>query len=366
MGRTAFGATAAEWRDWRWQYAHRLTRTGHLRQIPWLGEKDLVRIGRVVRRYPYAVTPYFLSIIRWEDPKDPIRRQVIPDPAELDTTQGPRLDPLDEEQHTVAPGLIQRYPDRAVLLASHRCSVHCRHCFRKRLWKETPRREDPWRWRQAVSYLRGHPEIREVVLSGGDPLTLDDDELDSILGRLRGIRHIELIRIGSRMPVVMPQRITPGLCRVLEKHGPLWFITQFNHPQEVTPEAAQACGRLLRSGVPVESQTVLLRGVNDCAETMTSLCRGLLRIRVRPYYLHQCDRATGNEHFRTPVAAGMEILRQMQGRVSGLGVPRFVVDLPGRGGKVPLQPDYLVSRRGSRLLFRNHAGEVFPYEDPDG
>ena len=359
-----FGASESEWNDWRWQYTHRIRRPVDLEGIPWLGKEEIGRMSRVARRYPFAVTPYFLSLVRWEDPEDPLRIQALPSPAETLTPDAGSLDPLAEAEHTEAPGLIHRYPDRVVILATHHCAVFCRHCFRKRLWKERPVRNDTLRWKRVIDYLEGHAEVRDVLLSGGDPLTLTDGQLDTMLGRIRRVRHVEIIRIGSRVPVALPQRITPDLCRILERHGPLWLVTQFNHPQEITPEAALACERLLRCGVPVNNQTVLLRGVNDQADTIKSLCQGLLRIRVRPYYLHQCDPVAGAEHFRTPLCKGIEIIAGLQGTTSGLAVPRFMVDLPGKGGKVSLQPDSILSREGTRVLLRNYAGEVFDYEDP--
>jgi lysine 2,3-aminomutase len=321
-------------------------------------------MARVARRYPFAATPYLLTLVRWEDPQDPVRRQILPSPAETGLPLRGSLDPLGEEEHSGAPGLIHRYPDRAVVLATHRCAVFCRHCFRKRLWKEHPVPNDALRWNKVIGYLEDHTEIRDVLLSGGDPLTLPDGQLDRMLGRIRRVRHVEIIRVGSRAPVALPQRITPDLCRVLDRHGPLWLITQFNHSQEITPEAAGACERLLRCGVPVNNQTVLLRGVNDHPETIRSLCRGLLRIRVRPYYLHQCDPVAGAEHFRTPLARGIQIVAALQGATSGLAVPRFMVDLPGKAGKVPLQGDSSLARQGDCVLLRSFTGEVVPYEDP--
>ncbi len=359
-----FGASEADWNDWEWQVAHRLRRPEDLDAIPWLGREEIDDMRRVARRYPFSVTPYFLSLVRWADRKDPLRAQVLPSPAETLAPEGGSLDPLAEAEHTRAPGLIHRFTDRVVVLATHRCAVHCRHCFRKRLWKEPHARNDGLRWDQVIAYLEDRTEVRDVLLSGGDPLTLPDGGLDEILGRIRRIRHVEIIRIGTRIPVVLPQRITPGLCRTLERHGPLWLVTQFNHPREITPEAAQACERLLRSGIPVNNQSVLLRGVNDRAETIKSLCQGLLRIRVRPYYLHQCDPVAGAAHFRTSLCEGIEIISQLQGTTSGLAVPRFVVDLPGRGGKVSLQPDPILSREKGRTTLRDHAGALYAYEDP--
>lgn len=359
-----FRASAAEWDDWRWHYANRFTRERDLERIPWLGTREKDGISRVMRIFPWAVTPYFLSLIQWEDPQDPVRKQVLPDPAELRDAKACSMDPLAEQAHTVAPGLIHRYPDRVVLLATPCCAVFCRHCFRKRLWEHNPFEEDSGRWKKVLSYLSSHEEIRDVLISGGDPLTLPDSRLDEILGRLRGVPHIEIIRIGTRIPVVLPQRITAGLCRVLDKHGPVWLVTQFNHTREITEASAGACERLLRCGVPVNNQSVLLRGVNDDPEIVKTLCHSLVRIRVRPYYLHQCDRVAGAEHFRTPVEKGIQIMDYLQGRTSGLAVPKFMVDLPGRGGKVPVQPNYLVSREKGKMALRSYTGEIFSYENP--
>ncbi len=344
--------------------ANRFSEDGDLDRIPFLTCGDRQGLGRVLRVFPWAVTPYFLSLIRWEDPQDPLRRQVLPHPDEMHTPASGCLDPLAEKAHTVAPLLIRRHPDRAVLLATHQCAVLCRHCFRKRLWCEDERPEDPSRWDPALRYIRGDPSIRDVLVSGGDPLTLSDKTLDRLLGAIRQIPHVEIIRVGSRIPVVLPQRITADLCRILDRHAPVWLVTQFNHPREITPRAAAACEKLVRAGIPVNNQTVLLRGINDSAATQTSLCRALLRVRVRPYYLHQCDRVTGAEHFRTPVETGIKIVEQMRRTVSGLAVPRFVVDLPGSGGKVPLTPGHLLRSDGSRAVIRSLEGSRIIYENP--
>ena len=365
-GSDAGGSASTEWDNWSWQFANRLTEASHLGQIPWLTDKERRQICQVIRHYPYAITPYFLSLVRPGDPEDPVRRQLLPCIEELNGSARLHLDPLGERENTVAPGLVRRYPDRALLLLTNRCAVFCRHCTRKRLWQQGPRDLNSESLEQALAYLRSHTEIRDVLLSGGDPLLLADTWLDVVLSRIRRIRHIEIIRIGSRVPVVLPQRITTALCRVLERRGPLWLNTQFNHPAEITPQAALACERLLRAGVPVNNQTVLLKGVNDDAETMKRLCTGLLRIRVRPYYLHQCDAVAGGEHFRTPVQKGIEIIGKIQGRISGLAIPRFMVDLPGKGGKVPVQPGYLVSLDEKRAVLRTYAGDLVEYENPPG
>jgi lysine 2,3-aminomutase len=344
--------------------ANRLSDEEALDRLPLLSRDDRNGVRRVIRVFPWAVTPYFLSLIRWDDPRDPLRRQVLPHPDEMRKPASGCLDPLAEKAHTVAPLLIRRYPDRAVLLATHRCAVLCRHCFRKRLWCGGERPEDPARWNPALRYLRDHPSIRDVLVSGGDPLTLSDETLDRLLGALRRIPHVEVIRVGSRVPVVLPQRITAALCRTLDRHAPVWLITQFNHPLEITPRTAEACEKLTRAGVPVNNQTVLLKGINDSATIQSALCRDLLRIRVRPYYLHQCDRVSGAEHFRTPIETGIEIVRQMRGTISGLAVPRFVVDLPGSGGKVPLSSGHLLWSDGSRATIRSLDGTRVRYENP--
>jgi len=352
------------WDDWRWQYAHRITDPSALSAFARLPENSRAETAQVISRYPCSITPYYLSLARIEDPQDPILKQVVPDRRELEDEQAAAEDPLQEEHHTAVPGLVHRYADRALVLLTNRCAVHCRHCTRKRLWRLGPRDLTREEFRRVLRYLQEHPEIRDVLLSGGDPLVLPDSRLDEILRGIRQIRHVEIIRIGSRVPVVLPQRITPGLCRILERHGPLWLNTQFNHPREITAQAEEACERLLRAGVPVNNQSVLLKGINDDGETLKALCTGLLRIRVRPYYLHQCDPVRGVRHFRTPLDRGLGILAAMQGRVSGLAIPRYMVDLPGRLGKVPLAPQSLMSLDGRRAVLRTPSGEIVEYENP--
>lgn len=354
----------ASWSDWRWQYAHRITDEAVLAALVRLQGDRRNEAARVIPTYPCSITPYYLSLARLEDPEDPILRQALPDARELEDEQRAAEDPLQEEHHTAVPGLVHRYPDRALLLLTNRCAVYCRHCTRKRLWRFGPRDMTKDAFDQALRYLREHPEIRDVLLSGGDPLVLPDEWLEEILARVRAVPHVEIVRIGSRVPAVLPQRITPALLRILERHGPVWLNTQFNHPRELTPEAAQACERLLRAGVPVNNQSVLLRGVNDNVETMKALCTGLLRIRVRPYYLHQCDPVRGVRHFRTSLNRGIEILEALQGRVSGLAIPRYMVDLPGRLGKVPIGPAFLLDLDARRSVLRTPSGEIVEYEHP--
>jgi lysine 2,3-aminomutase len=318
---------------------------------------DPVPLETVAARYPVRISPHYLSLIR--EPGDPIWRQCVPDPRELEDDQLP--DPLDEERLSPVPGLIHRYPDRVVWLVSDECAVYCRFCMRKRrLGQAFPSTEADRS--AALDYIGSHPEIRDVILSGGDPLMLTDGEMDDLLGRLRAISHVEIIRIGSRIPVVLPQRITPELCNLLKRHHPLYLNTHFNHPVEVTPEAAGACARLADAGIPLGNQTVLLKGVNDDPAVMTLLMQRLLAIRVRPYYLHQMDLVRGTGHFRTSVACGVRIMATLRGHTSGLANPYYVIDLPGGKGKVPVLPE-TVRREGGLLIMTTYTGEVVVYED---
>jgi lysine 2,3-aminomutase len=310
------------------------------------------------------VTPYYLSLINPDDPDDPIRKQAIPSVLEITMGVMGEEDPLEEREHSVVPGLVHRYPDRVLMVLTDICPMLCRHCTRKREW-----RNGGWVRSQAeveamLDYIRNHKYVRDVIISGGDPLTLSTQHLESIISQVRKIPHVEIIRIGTRFPVVLPQRIDDELCAMLSKYGPIWLNTHFNHYREITPEAAAACDRLLRAGVPVNNQTVLLRGVNDTVEAQTRLCHGLLRIKVRPYYLFQCDEVEGTEHLRTPVEDGLRIVEGMRGHTSGLACPTYVIDLPGGGGKVPLQPDYILEQSGDELLIRNYEGRQFRYRNP--
>jgi len=273
-------------------------------------------------------------------------------------------DPLSEKEDSVVPGLVHRYPDRALMVLTDICPMLCRHCTRKREWRHGGWVRTEGEVEAMLEYLRRHENIRDVIISGGDPLTLSTRRLEDIISRLREIKHVEMIRIGTRFPVVLPQRIDKELCAMLSKYGPIWLNTHFNHPREITPEAAEACDRLLRSGIPVNNQSVLLHGVNDRVETMLRLCQGLLRIKVRPYYLFQCDEVQGTEHLRTPVATGLEIIEGMRGHTSGLAIPTFVIDLPQGGGKIPLQPNYMLSQADDELLLRNYQGHIFRYRNP--
>ncbi|QSV45241.1 KamA family radical SAM protein [Geobacter benzoatilyticus] len=319
---------------------------------------DPVPLAQLVRRYPLRITRRYLELI--EEPGDPIWRQCVPDPLEMVDEQLP--DPLDEERLSPVPGLIHRYPDRVVWLVSNECAVYCRFCMRKRRVGCRLAGNGGGVWDDAIHYIATTPTIRDVILSGGDPLLLDDECLETILARLRAIPHVEMIRIGTRTPVTLPERITSRLCRMLKRYHPLYINTHFNHPREITPLAAKACARLADSGIPLGNQTVLLAGVNDNPTVMMLLMQRLLAIRVRPYYLHQMDLVRGTGHFRTKVATGLEIMGALRGFTSGMAIPYFVIDAAGGKGKIPLLPD-AVERRGNSLLLRNYCGETVEYED---
>jgi len=327
-----------EWKRWEWQYQQRVRTWADLVRRTGLVSAGADRCRDVVRRYPVSITPYYLSLADWSDGSDPFRRQCAPAAEEIDVSSGGIPDPLEEEIRMPVPGLIHRYPDRCLLLVTNRCAAYCRHCNRKRLWKKAdPSRREGYYCRM-IDYVSRSPRIREVILSGGDPLTLPDPVIEGILARLSAIPHVEVLRIGSRTPAVMPMRITPGLCRMLKRYRPLWFNTQFNAAREVTGEAAEACDRLLSAGIPVSNQSVLLKGVNDDPDAMRDLLHALQRISVRPYYLFQCDPAEGTDHFRVDLRKGIELMERIRTTTSGLCLPRYVMDTPDERGKVPLHP----------------------------
>lgn len=353
------------WNDWKWHFRNRITTVDQLSRLVSLSPEEKTQIRLVSQRYPLAITPYYLSLIDTANPDDPIRKQSIPSLLEISMSTMGMEDPLGEKEDSVVPGLVHRYPDRVLMVLTDICPMLCRHCTRKREWRHGGWVR-PWSEIEAMlDYLRSNTNVRDVILSGGDPLTLSTGHLEAIISRIREIKHIEIIRIGSRFPVVLPQRIDTELCNMLSKYGPIWLNTHFNHPHEITPEAAAACDRLLRSGVPVNNQTVLLRGINDNVETQLKLCQGLLKIKVRPYYLFQCDEVQGTEHLRTSVDVGIKIIEGMRGHTSGLAVPNFVVDLVNGGGKVPLQPNYVLSMTEDELLLKNYEGKVFRYRNPN-
>jgi len=352
------------WNDWKWQFRNRITTIEQLSQLIPMSLDEKLLLEAVTQRYPLAITPYYLSLINPDDPDDPIRKQAVPSILETAMSYMGMEDPLGEKEDSVVPGLVHRYPDRVLMVLTDICPMLCRHCTRKREWRHGAWTRTSNEIERMLDYIRNNSCIRDVIISGGDPLTLSNQQLENVLYRLREIKHVEIIRIGSRFPVVLPQRIDAELCGILAKYGPIWLNTHFNHPHEITPEAVDACDRLLRAGVPVNNQSVLLRGVNDSVETMTALCQRLLKAKVRPYYLFQCDEVQGTEHLRTPVETGVKIIEGMRGHTSGLAVPTFVVDLVNGGGKVPLQPNYVLSMTDEELLLRNYEGKVFRYRNP--
>jgi lysine 2,3-aminomutase len=341
-------------RDWHWQLRHAVRTPGEL------GSNGALPAGRL----PPLVTPYYLSLCDPRDPRCPLRRQVVPSPDEAVAVAGDLTDPLGEQAHEVAPDLVRRYPDRALLLVTDRCAVHCRFCTRSRLVGRSREVGSPARRAAALAYLRQNPEIREVIVSGGDPLVLSTRRLAGLLCELRRIPSVETIRIGTRTPAVLPQRITPELVAALRPFHPLWIMTHFNHPKELTVEARVACQLLVDAGFPLMNQTVLLAGVNDRAEVLADLFRGLVRERVRPYYLLQADPVAGTGHLRTPLARGIALMAELQGRVSGLAIPKFIVDAPGGHGKVPLLPDSVLARGNGVTRLLTPRGTEVEYFDP--
>ena len=353
-----------DWNDWHWQLRNRVTQLAELERFLRLSPDEIAALAGKAGTLPASITPYYLSLLDPLDPRQPLRRTAIPSLAECRRSAGEADDPLGEEGHSVVPGLVHRYPDRVLLLVHDRCAMYCRYCTRSRVVGQGELRPDMDRLAQAVEYIRRTPAIRDVLLSGGDPLLLPDEALAWILGQLRSIPHVEIVRIGTKVPAVLPQRITQPLVRMLRRYHPLWMSLHFTHPEECTPEAAVACGRLSDGGIPLGSQTVLLAGVNDRVDVMRDLVHGLQRMRVRPYYLYQCDPISGSAHFRTPVEKGLEILEGLRGHTSGYAVPTYVIDAPGGGGKIPLSPDYVRGRDGNDVVLRNFAGNTYRYPDP--
>ena len=351
-----------QWADWRWQMRHRFRTVDELLELfPTL---RIDSIAQVASKFPLAVTPYYASLIARPDDSDPIFRMCVPQVDELYNPPFLRDDPLEEGEDMPVPGLVHRYPDRALLIATTTCSTYCRHCTRKRVAGTREVSISARRLRQVVTYLTAHPEVSDVIVSGGDPLTMSTEAIERVLSALREVPSVEVIRIGTRTPVAMPQRITDELVQMLRKYHPIWVNTHFNHPKELTPESIAACGRLVDAGIPLGNQTVLLRGVNDGPLVMEKLCRGLVRARVRPYYLFQCDLVRGVEHFRTPITRGIEIMEYLRGRLSGIAIPTFVVDAPHGGGKIPVLPTYIVSMSPTHTVLRNFEGVLVTYPEP--
>lgn len=360
------GVTNAEWNDWHWQLRNRIRDIDTLAGIISLSGDEYSAIVHHRGTLPVSITPYYLSLIEVSNPLQPLRRSVVPICSEYFNCMGETGDPLGEDHQSPVPGLVHRYPDRVLFLVTDFCSTYCRYCTRSRMVGDHGGGCNTEQWEKAIDYIANTHSVRDVLISGGDPLTLSDEKLEWLLSRLRRIDHVEFIRIGTKVPAVLPQRITPALTRMLKHYHPLWMSIHFTHPEELTPETSQACCRPADAGIPLGSQTVLLKGINDNVETMKKLMHGLLKIRVKPYYIYQCDPIPGSSHFRTPVAKGLEIIRGLRGHTTGYAVPTYVIDAPGGGGKIPVAPNYVEGNSEGYLLLRNYEGGLYRYPSPDG
>ena len=358
------GVSDANWNDWRWQQRNRVTSLAGLEERLTLTSEERAGVLLAGNKLALAVTPHYFNLIEPENPNCPIRRQVVPRIEEGYDSPFDMADPCGEDSSMPVPGLVHRYPDRVLFLVTDRCASYCRYCTRSRVVSGVGEQELHTDFEEAFRYLEQHTEIRDVLLSGGDALLLSDSRLEAILSRLRSIPHIEFLRIGTRVPIFLPQRITPELCAMLRKYHPLWMSVHVNHPRELTTEVRDALGRLADSGIPLGNQSVLLAGVNDDAATMRALVHKLLLCRVRPYYLYQCDLIRGSSHLRTSVAKGIEIIESLRGFTSGYAIPQFVIDAPGGGGKVPINPNYIVYHDQEKVVIRNFEGKIFEYPEP--
>lgn len=358
------GVPEADWNDWRWQLKHRVTTLEHLEGLlPRLTQSE--RAGAILARskLAMAITPYFFNLMDPDDPDCPVRRQVIPRIEEAEVAPWEMADPCGEDSHSPVPGLVHRYPDRVLFLVTDRCAAYCRYCTRSRLVSNASGYDFHADFDRQLDYIASHPEIRDVLLSGGDPLLFSDEKLEYLLTRLKAIPHVEFLRLGTRIPIFLPQRITPELCGMLKQFHPLFISIHSNHPRELTTEVREALGRLADAGIPLGNQSVLLKGVNDNPETMKAHVQKLLLCRVRPYYIYQCDLIAGSAHLRASVRTGLEVMQSLRGHTTGYAVPQFVIDAPGGGGKVPVNPEYVLSHNHDRVVIRNFEGRVFEYPE---
>lgn len=356
--------TPEQWNDWKWQVANRITTVEQLKQVINITPEEEDGIHECLKTLRMAITPYYASLMDPNDPNCPVRKQAVPTNFELHQSSADMLDPLHEDGDSPVPGLTHRYPNRALLLITDQCSMYCRHCTRRRFAGQKDDAMPMDRIDKAIEYIKNTPVIRDVVLSGGDALLISDEKLEYIISKLRAIPHVEIIRIGSRTPVVLPQRITEELVNMVKKYHPVWLNMHFNHSMEITPETKLACERLANAGLPLGNQSVLLRGINDCVHVMRDLVHNLVKLRVRPYYIYQCDLSMGIEHFRTSVSKGIEIIEGLRGHTSGFCVPTFVVDAPGGGGKIPVMPQYMISQSREKVILRNFEGVITTYTEP--
>jgi len=354
----------AKWDDWRWQLSNRLNSVEELAQVINLTEDEKIGLS-APGRFRVDITPYFASLMDRDDPNCPVRLQIMPTAKELTPFESEMVDSLSEEAHSPVPGLVHRYPDRVLMLVTTQCASYCRYCTRSRIVGDPSAQFSRTDYDAQIEYLERTPQVRDVLLSGGDPLTIPQRVLEDLLRRLRAIPHIEIIRIGSRVPVFMPQRITQELVDMLRQFHPLWLNTHFNHAKEITPEVQVALARMADAGIPLGCQTVLLAGVNDCPNIMKELMHKLVMNRVRPYYIYQCDLVHGAGHFRTPVSVGLQIMEHLRGHTSGYAVPTYVVDAPGGGGKIPVAPNYVLTQSAERVVLRNYEGYITAYTQPD-
>lgn len=356
--------TEEQWNDWKWQLRNAIRDVETLNKVMDLTQSEKNNLNDCLKKFKMAITPYYAALMDKKNPKCPVRMLAVPTISELHDDVSDLDDPLHEDVDSPVPGLTHRYPDRCLLLVTHVCSMYCRHCTRRRLVGDVDGAMPKAQIDKAIEYIKNTPEIRDVVVSGGDPLVLSDENLEYVLSKLREIDHIEIIRIGSRMPVVLPQRITDEFVNMVKKYHPVYMNTHFNHPKEITKEAKEACDKLANAGISVGNQAVLLKGLNDCPNTMKRLMHELLMIRVRPYYIYQCDLSKGISHFRTSVSKGIQIIENLRGHTTGFAVPTFVVDAPGGGGKIPVMPNYLISQSDNRAVLRNYEGVITTYSYP--
>lgn len=356
--------TDEQWNDWKWQVKNRIETLDVLKKYVVLTPEEEDGVKETLHTLRMAITPYYVSLVEPNNPNCPIRKQAIPTSKEMHQSTADLLDPLHEDEYSPVPGLTHRYPDRVLFLITDMCAMYCRHCTRRRFAGQKDDQCSIDIIDKAIDYVARTPQVRDVLLSGGDALMLSDERLEYIISRLRQIPHVEIIRIGSRTPVVCPQRITDALVNMLKKYHPIWLNTHFNHPKEITTESIEACAKMANAGIPIGNQSVLLRGVNDCVNTMKQLVHDLVKMRVRPYYIYQCDLSIGLEHFRTPVSKGIEIIESLRGHTSGYVIPTFVVDALGGGGKIPIMPQYVISQAPGKVVLRNFEGVITTYTEP--
>lgn len=353
--------SAEDWNNWKWQLKNRITSLEQLEPLLELSSEEREGCRLANKKLSLAITPYFFNLINRSDPHDPIRLQVIPRVQETITHQGELLDPVGEEDSSPVEGIVHRYPDRVLFLVTDRCAAYCRYCTRSRLVSNAQDYNFHPKYDAGLDYIRKNPQIRDVLLSGGDPLLLSNNKLDKLLGELKAIKHVQFIRIGSRIPVFLPQRIDPELCEIFKKHGPIWLSIHTNHPNECTADLKNACERLAFAGVPIGNQSVLLKGINNHADTMRKLIHKLLMMRVRPYYLYQCDLINGSAHLRTDPREGIALIQSLRGHTTGYAIPQFVIDAPGGGGKIPINPNYIESITEDAIIMKNYEGKLYQY-----